>query len=309
MNIASIDIGTNTVLLLIANINKQNGKIKSLLNKYRMPRLGKGLLPGKPISEDRIAALFEVLDEYSDLIRQYECEKVIAKGTSALRIATNREEIIDAVKKRFGINIEVIHGSQEAKLSYLGAISEVESDRYLVIDIGGGSTEIIYGDKDSIEYSKSFEAGVVNLTEKFIKHDPPMPDELDLLNSQVREIFAELNGKFPNNFTAVAVAGTPTSLSCIKQDLSFYSEEKVEGSILTITDLAEMMDWFSTRTSKDILSLYPEILSGREDIILAGTIILRNILLLLRSDNVTVSARGIRYGAIFDYIIRESGSV
>lgn len=308
MNIASIDIGTNTILLLIANINTIDGKIKPLQNEYRMPRIGRGLLPGQPISEDRVEAMMQVLDEYSSMIKSHNCSRIIANATSALRLASNSGSIRAEVKSKFGIDISVISGHEEARLSYLGAVSGIEAGKYVVIDIGGGSTEIIYGSRNNIEFSKSFLGGAVNLTEQVIRHDPPSASEIQALKKVISERFTELNGKFPAGFTAIAVAGTPTSLSCVKQNLQVYDEDKVENSILTLEDIKEITDRFSKLTSKEIIELYPDIMKGREDIILCGSLILEMVMELLQTDKITVSARGIRYGAVLDFLIKGSGS-
>ncbi|MGE5431412.1 MAG: hypothetical protein ACM3QX_10070 [Syntrophomonadaceae bacterium] len=302
MNIASIDIGTNTILLLIANINTMDGKIKPLVNEYRMPRIGKGLKPGGPISDDRINAMLEVMDEYSSIIKALNCSHVAAKATSAMRLASNSSHIISLVKDKYGIDISVISGQEEARLSFLGATSGVEAEKYVVIDVGGGSTEIIYGERGNILFSKSFLGGVVSFTENHVLHDPPLKQEIEELDKAIEDKFSELKDKFPPGFSVVAVAGTPTSLSCVKQHLQHYDEDKVENSVLTTGDLKDLSEDFSKISSSEILRLYPEIMKGREDVIFAGTLILKNILKLLPAGSLIVSGRGIRYGAVIDFI-------
>jgi len=304
MNIASIDVGTNTILLLVANINTFDGKIKPLQNVYRMPRIGRGLVPGGPISGDRIDDMLEVMDEYASIIKSHNCSHVIANATSAMRLASNSSEIISIVKEKFGIEISVISGQEEARLSYLGAVSGVSAEKYVVIDIGGGSTEIIYGDRENISFSKSFQAGVVSLTENYTKNDPPTQAEIETLNKTIEEKFSEIKGKFPPGFSAVAVAGTPTSLSCVRQGLQTYDDDKVENSVLTLEDIKEISERFSKLTSQEILRLYPEIMKGREDIIFTGTLILLNLMKLLQTGNLIVSGRGIRYGAVLDFLMK-----
>ncbi|HEX2868028.1 MAG TPA: hypothetical protein VHO03_13365 [Ignavibacteriales bacterium] len=302
MNIASIDIGTNTILLLVANISTLDGKIKPLVNMYRMPRIGKGLKPGGPIAEERIEAMLNVMDEYSSIIRENNCSHIIAKATSAMRLASNSNEIISMVKEKYGIDISVITGSEEARLSFLGATSGVEAGKYVVIDVGGGSTEIIYGDKKNIQFSHSFLGGVVSFTENHIRHDPPTKPETEELDKAIEEKFIELKNKFPGGYTVVAVAGTPTSLSCVKQGLRHYDEDKVENSVLSLEDIEKMAEDFSKIPGSEILRLYPEIMKGREDVIYSGTLILKNILKLLPARSLIVSGRGIRYGAVIDFM-------
>jgi exopolyphosphatase/guanosine-5'-triphosphate,3'-diphosphate pyrophosphatase len=302
MNIASIDIGTNTVLMLIANISKDDKTIKPLLNEYRMPRIGKGLIPGGEINSDSIVRLFDVLEIYADIIKKYNCEKVIAKGTSALRLASNSSDIINKIKVQFGIEVEIISGTEEARLSYLGSISAFNSTNNIVIDIGGGSTEVIFGTNKSITYSKSFEAGAVNLTENLLKNDPPSNKELEELFNRINNVFAKLKNRFPSDALVIAVAGTPTSLSCIKQGLTVYDEEKVEGSFLYKDELHDFVSHLSKMSHSEIKSKYQEIVSGRDDIILAGTAILFLISEILNVKDIAVSGRGIRFGSIIDYL-------
>ncbi|MDP4173616.1 MAG: hypothetical protein Q8933_06585 [Bacteroidota bacterium] len=302
MNIASIDIGTNTVLMLIANISKDDKTIKPLLNEYRMPRIGKGLIPGGEINKDSIIRLFDVIEIYADIIKNYNCEKVIAKGTSALRLASNSNDIINEIKDRFGIEVEIISGTEEARLSYLGSISAFNSANNIVIDIGGGSTEVIFGTDKSITYSKSFEAGAVNLTENLLKNDPPNNKELKELFNRINNVFAELTNRFPSDALVIAVAGTPTSLSCIKQGLTIYDEEKVEGSVLYKDELRNFVSHLSKMSHSEIKSKYQEIVNGRDDIILAGTAILFLISEILNVKDIAVSGRGIRFGSIIDYL-------
>lgn len=302
MNIASIDIGTNTVLMLIANINKDDKTIKPLLNEYKMPRIGKGLVPGGAISKERIEDLFQVLNKYSVLIGDYSCNKIIAKGTSALRLASNSQEIISAIRSKFGIDVEVISGKEEARLSYIGSISAASSDTFIVIDIGGGSTEIISGSRTEIKYSKSFNVGVVSLTERYIHHDPPKPRELTLMNNIIVNTFDELRDVLPRNAAVIAVAGTPTSLSCMKMGLKKYNEEKVEGSSLTRSQLQYFINELSLLSHTEIKEKYQQIVEGRDDIILTGTMILYNLTEILNSNEIIVSGRGIRYGSLVDYL-------
>ena len=146
MIIASIDIGTNTVLLLVAEVDTVTKKINSLRNVQRIPRIGKGLSPGRRISKDSIALFYSTLSEYRDIINQFRCEKVLVSATNAFRIASNKEELVSQIKEKFGFDVHVITGEEEGKFAYLGAISDYhEENNTLVIDIGGGSTELISG--------------------------------------------------------------------------------------------------------------------------------------------------------------------
>src|SRR5690554_5142437 len=164
MNIASIDIGSNTVLLLIAEV-KGKDNFKPLLNVYEMPRISKGLKENGAINKDALDRFYNVMDKYSRIIKEHNCEKVVAKATNAFRIASNSKMIIDEVKNKYGIDIDIIRGDEEAGLSYMGAASALPSvNEKFVIDIGGGSTELIYGKGKDIIFKKSYPVGAVMLT-------------------------------------------------------------------------------------------------------------------------------------------------
>ena len=303
MNIASIDIGSNTVLLLIAEVKNEGDNFSTIKNWYRAPRLGKGIDFDGKISEESLNKFYSVLQEYSEEIINHNCGYVIAKATAAMRRARNKDEIKEYVKNNYGIDIEIISGETEAKLSYLGASSILpEVENKMVIDIGGGSTEIIYGEKDNILFRKSFQIGAVTLTDKFIRNERVTLEELEQIKDYCREIFYELPSVIPNSLPAIAVAGTPTTLSCIKQGLKTYIEEKVEGSILTIDEFNMLKDELSGLTPSERLNKYGEVISGREDVILSGVIILSHIAEILKLHEYHVTGKGIRYGAIVDYL-------
>ena len=303
MKIASIDIGSNSVLLLIAEINNRSTPLVPLINEYRTPRISKGINKSKRIGEDEISKLYGVIKEYKNIINKYNCSKIIAIATNAIRIADNSQVIIENIKEKFGIDITVISGEDEARLSFLGALSSFKdnSDK-LLIDIGGGSTEIVFGNFNSIIFKKSFPVGVVSITEKYFKHNPPLQNEIDSAKNYIESIFEELSNQQFLNAKVIAVAGTPTTLTCIKQKLTDYDENKVERSFLSKGDLNTFIREFSCSTYDEIKNKFGSIIYGREDIILAGTMILETLLSILDKENVTVSGRGLRYGAIIDFI-------
>ncbi|MCW8850176.1 MAG: hypothetical protein OQJ81_09395, partial [Melioribacteraceae bacterium] len=213
------------------------------------------------------------------------------------------EEIISAVHKELKFNIRIIPGEEEARLSYLGASSSLPNlDEKMVIDIGGGSTEIIYGNNKKISYKHSFQTGVVSLTENFIGSFPYSINSLNNAKSELTDIFKELEIKIPLHIPTIAVAGTPTTLSCIKQNISIYDEDKVEGSVLSDLDLDELKIKLQYLSGREIKHRYGQVVSGREDVLYAGTLILSHIKNMLKLDKIFVSSRGLRYGNIIDYL-------
>ena len=302
MKIASIDIGSNTVLLLIAEVDLKDKRLHPVLNVYRMPRISRGIDESKIISASSISNLLEVLSEYKIIIEKHNCSRVIVNATQALRVAQNSEEIISAIKAKFEFDVNIISGNDEAYLSFLGAQSGFELDSsVIVIDIGGASTEIVLGSNTEILFQKSFPIGVVTMTEKYL--DPPITDiNLNILEQYISEVLKEIINIDSTDADVIAVAGTPTTLACAKQSLPEYSDEKVEGFKLSKNDLNDFISVFKSMSSQSIRNKYGEIMNGREDIILAGTVILHTALKIMGKESLYVSGRGLRYGAIIDFM-------
>ncbi len=305
MTIASIDIGTNTVLLLIAEKEKSSSIFNSVLNLQRIPRIGKGLIPGGNISEEKINELYNILNEYLQIINRYKCDTVILNATNAFRIASNGMQIVNEIKDKLNLEIKIISGEEEANLSYLGATSSLKTNsNNLVIDIGGGSTELIYGKKNKIEFVHSYQVGVVSGTEKYYKNNPPLLSEQKNFIYNIKELLKEITSKNLRPENVIAIAGTPTTLACINKKLTEYDESLIEGSILKYDEMEVIINELSTLASEEIKQKYKSIVNGREDVLLAGSQILHTIMNLLNLNEVTVSARGIRYGAITDYLLK-----
>ena len=304
MIVASIDIGTNTVLLLIANVNLTTQQLIPIYEEQQMPRLGKGLQPKGEIKEEKVNLLINILSDYQQKIQSFKCEKIIVSGTNALRVANNSEKIIQLMKDKFNIKINVISGEQEAEFAFLGATSGItDYGTALIIDIGGGSTELIFGNQKQILYKKSFGLGSVAVTEKFLHHSPPTKEEIIHIKYELRKTFSEINNKFSPDLV-IGIAGTATTLACMIKGLKKFTREKVDGSIISQTELNELVNSVSELNSDEILNNYGEVLKGREDIITGGAIILSEILKLKGIIKLMVSSRGIRYGAIISELFK-----
>lgn len=303
MIIASIDIGTNTVLLLIADVNERTGKINSILNEFRIPRIGKGLIPDGSISNEKINELFKILDGYFNIINKLNCKYTLITATNAFRIASNGKEIAERITKHFNMKVNIISGDEEARLSFLGALSDKNRNGdLLVIDIGGGSTELIFGTINEIIFKKSFPVGVVSGAENYLLHDPPVHEEIERFIIFVNGIFNGLKYNIKSPDISIAIAGTPTTLACIQNKLMDFDEEKIENSKLKRTDIKYLFDKLRILSANEILNTYKSIVNGRQDVLISGSIILFQIMEILNLDEVIVSTKGIRYGAIVEYI-------
>lgn len=303
MKIASIDIGSNTVLLLICNIN-ENNNLETILNEYRMPRIAKGIKKGENISEEKISEFIKVMDEYVEIIKKFNCEKVLTTATASLRLAANSNTIINLVEKKYGFKIKVISGEEEAKYSYLGAKTSFQKDKNetVVIDIGGASTEIIYGNDTKIKYSNSFNIGSVKLTERCIKSDPPNEEEIKKMYLTLDDIFSELPEMIPAETKVICVAGTSTTISSINLGNRQFDEDEIEASVVTNGELLKIIHEMKLKTNMEILHDYGEVVKGRNDVIFAGAIIMEYLMKKLKSDKFFISGKGIRYGAVINYL-------
>lgn len=299
MIVSSIDIGTNTVILLIAEVDAPNRKIQSIYNEQRIPRIGKGLAKGGEITSNKIEELLQIIQDYKAIIEKYKCDRNYVIGTNALRIASNSKKITEEIKRKFDLNLEIIQGEDEAYLSFLGAIFNLDSaSRNLVIDIGGGSTEIIYGTLKKLDFAKSTNIGVVSATEEFLLHTPSLKKEIEELNARLKELFTEFPSKDLIFDNAIAIAGTPTTLAAIKEKLDEFDEEKIEGHFLYKEELGNLIETLSTLSNDEIVKKYKAVVKGREDVILAGTIILHHLMNHFGIEKIKVSTKGIRYGKI-----------
>ncbi len=302
MTIASIDIGTNTVLLLIAYVDPVTRKIIPLINEYRMPRIGQGTKQTGRISQERLILLYDVLNDYKSIINGCNCEKVIVTGTNAFRMAHNTPEIKDDIKKIFNFDLNVISGEDEAVYAFFGAISDLdEHSSSLVIDVGGSSTEIILGEGLNIIFKKSLQIGSVSATEQHFKSAPPTRERQDNFIADLKKLFTSFDKPIiPKK--VIAIAGTATTLACMKLGLKDFDEKKVERSRITIQDMRNIIGELSTITASEILDRYGQVMEGREDIIFAGAFILYQFMEFFEIDNILISTRGIRYGAIVKHL-------
>ena len=295
MRIASIDIGTNTALLLIAETD-DSGHIDPLIQLQRAPRIGRDVDEKKQIQQPAFERLRDVLIEYSAIIKDNKVDKVIACATSAVRDAINREELISYIKGNTGIDIEVISGETEALLTFNGGICDMPKDNYLVLDIGGGSTEISFYDSSN-EFKKfSLQLGSVRLTERYFKHNPPTKDEIVEDKKFILSEFEKLV-TIPNNVQLVGVAGTVTTLACFEQHLMEFDVKKVSGYRIPLERVQHWNNKLLSLSVEEIKSL-SNATEGRADILQAGVLILTLFMEHFSFKKVITSERGLRFGMV-----------
>lgn len=297
MNLAAIDIGTNTVLLLVASVDDA-GKITPLAYEQRIPRLGKGVDASRTLQQEAMNRVVDVLKEYQGLVAGFAVEAIVVCGTSAVRDAANRDDLAARIKAHTDWDLEALDGEQEALWSYRGAISGVpEADSATVVDIGGGSTEIIVGNRRTIKQKVSLNVGSVRLTERFFRHDPPTHPELEAAIEMVEDELSRA-GRFEfSGSRLIGVAGTATSLAMLAQGLQEFDVHAVTNYRMTTDSVNSLFQTLRGMPSGLILNLSP-VMAGRADVIVAGSLILREVMEHFRFDEVTVSERGVRYGLV-----------
>ena len=302
MRIASIDVGTNTILLLIVNVHP-SGVFDVLHDEQVIARLGKGVDKQRMISTETMERVGKFIAAYKETCNNFAVDKIIASGTSALRDAKNRSEFCSFIERKTGISIEVVSGEDEAFWTYRGAISEFldRSDNYSVIDIGGGSTEIITGDRTTIHSNVSIDIGSVRITERFFKSSPPGAYAIEEARNFIRSHIMSLRLDPVSSSYSIGVAGTVTTLAAIDQKLVEYDRKKVSGYLLTYKNIQSIFTMLKEMSNAEIQSI-PQISPGRSDIILAGILILLEYMDIARLQTITVCDRGLRYGLVLKEI-------
>ncbi|MGI8428520.1 MAG: Ppx/GppA phosphatase family protein [Solirubrobacteraceae bacterium] len=304
MRVAVVDIGTNSTRLLIAEMS--DGRVsRQLARESNVTRLGAGVDTDGRLSEDGIERVCRTLEQYRREIERHDAHRRIAVLTSAVRDAENGAEFARTVQSRYGLDPRVLTGEEEAQLTFLGATSERDpSDQTptVVIDVGGGSTELVIGSAQEAGFHVSTQAGVVRQTERHIREDPPTPAELDELSKDARKILAQGVPLAQRSAVshAIAVAGTATSLAAIAQALDPYDPDKVHGYRLTAHQCEEMLANLSS-LALDQRRAVPGLHPDRAPTIIAGVIILLQALTLFELQEVEVSEHDILRGAALEH--------
>lgn len=275
-----------------------SGQFNLIRDEHAIVRLGENVDKTRKITDEAYARLSSTLTKYKSIIDELQVADIAACGTSALRDALNRDEILAKVKNDFDINISIIEGSREAELTYLGATFDLPSVNGLtsVIDIGGGSTEIAFGENTEYKFGRSIDVGAVRLTEKGL-------NDTNSVESLLQTTFSDIE----TPVRVIAVAGTPTTLAAMKLGLLEFDREKVDHCKLTLEEVKAYLDILTSQPPSTILEIYPVIPPGRVDILPAGTGILLEAMKFLKVESVSVSTGGLRYGIALDALATLSG--
>jgi exopolyphosphatase/guanosine-5'-triphosphate,3'-diphosphate pyrophosphatase len=289
-----IDVGTNSARLLVADVTE--GRVSPVERRSRVTRLGRGVDLSGRLSAEAIEDACEAIGDYVTAYRELGAETVDAIATSAVRDAENGSAFVAELRERFALSARVLDGEEEARLTYLGATADrPPAEPTLVVDIGGGSTELIVGTGTEISFHTSLQAGVVRHSERHIGSDPPTAVELESLAADVRGLIEAAVGDGVEAKAGIAVAGTPTSLAAVEMELEPYDPTRVHGHVLSLPSIQRMLSRLaSTPLSQrvEIPGLHPD----RAPTIVAGVVILVEAMRAFGLERIEVSEHDILYG-------------
>jgi exopolyphosphatase / guanosine-5'-triphosphate,3'-diphosphate pyrophosphatase len=275
-HVAAIDCGTNSIRLLIAEPDGSGG-LRDLDRRLEIVRLGQGVDATGEFHPDALQRTFAAVDHYAELIKKANVpvEKVHFVATSASRDAKNRDSFFAGIKQRLGVLPDVISGETEARLSFVGALSRVtpEGEPVLVMDIGGGSTELITGSAaGEMRSAISLDIGSVRVTERFLRQNPVADDDLARATGYVDDLLAESGVDFASIGTWIGVAGTATTLAGLYLELEHYDRERVHGAVIPLPAVQELLYRLARLTVEEIRAL-PSMHPGRADVITGGALV------------------------------------
>ncbi|AXJ00881.1 exopolyphosphatase / guanosine-5'-triphosphate,3'-diphosphate pyrophosphatase [Cyclonatronum proteinivorum] len=333
---AAIDIGTNTVLLLIAE-EQSDGRLRVIREEQRIPRLGRGVDRDRRLHPESMGRVIKVLREYRELIgvaqARYGLEgqavMPVVTATSAVRDAQNRQDFLEEVKAQTGWEIRLLSGEEEASATYRGALRVLpataaqKATHALVLDIGGGSTEAAFGPFDfsgAPEMFRSVDAGCVRFTERYLQPEAsaddksypesgycPTPQQIEACREAIADalqpmapVKQSLQAAKQAGKTSImaGVAGTVISLAFMELGLDDYSATAINGNRISLEQLQHRIAWASSKTPAEMEHAFPTVMEGRADIVLSGLLILQEAMRYFGFDQLLVSTGGIRHGVV-----------
>ena len=299
MKIGALDVGTNTVLMLVAETTPDGGA-RRVLDLARITRLGQGVDHNHRLDPQAALRTLDTIAEFVAQARSAGAEKIVAVGTATVRDAADGEDFIRRVRERAGVELEIVSGETEAWLSYLAVTRGLRLDpaqRLLIIDIGGGSTEFIRAEPGAKLQVASLQIGSVRLTERIIHHDPPTTREAADLRLAIDAELTGLGWKLETDLL-VGIAGTVTTVCAVALEMETYDPDRVHGYRLLRTDVERVLRLFGSMPLEErrkLKGLDP----ARADVIFAGTAILERVMSEAGVDSVTVSDQGVRWGLVW----------
>jgi exopolyphosphatase / guanosine-5'-triphosphate,3'-diphosphate pyrophosphatase len=299
---AILDIGTNSIKFFLFSV--ENGKSTTIIDTNNISRLGEGLQKTGVISDEAMDRNIKVLGEFIEKAKEHEVQEIIAVGTMCLRTAQNSDLFVKRALEELDLEISVIPGKEEARLSYLAVLSTIgKTDKNVVVfDTGGGSTEFIFGRGVDLNDRISLNLGAIHPTEEFLLSDPVTDSELNEMLDHMKSFFSE---KITNTKAdhLIGIGGTVTSMGAVMHKMVKYDPSVIQGSKMSLTEVKEQLKLYQGRTieeRKQIPGLQPK----RADVILAGAGIIKTIMEIFRIEAFTISDRGLRHGLMFDRYLK-----
>jgi exopolyphosphatase / guanosine-5'-triphosphate,3'-diphosphate pyrophosphatase len=298
MRVAAIDLGTNSTRLLVADVD--DGGIDEVVRRLKVTRLGEGVDERKRLLPAPIARVRNVLTDFRREAEQLGAERSLAIATSAVRDAENGEAFLGEVEWSYGFATRLLTGVEEAQLTFSGvSVGRELPDGTLVLDIGGGSTELVVGGPGSLGFHESLDLGCVRMTERFLRSDPPTDDQLEACAHAARELLADRVTDELRPAGAIGVAGTITSIAALDLGLDEYDPDQVHGHYVSRDRVARQLDRLASlplAERRDVPALDPD----RAPVIVAGAVILQEALDRFGLDGIEASERDILDGAALE---------
>jgi len=299
---AILDMGTNSIKFLLFSINE--GKANTIIDTNNISRLGEGLQKTGMISNEAMDRNIKVLEDFIKTAREYKVKDIIAVGTMCLRTAKNRDVFLKRVKDELNLEIAVIPGEEEARLSYLAVLSTIgKTDKNVVVfDTGGGSTEFIFGKGTDLNDRISLNLGAIHPTEEFLLSDPVRDIELNKMLTYMADFFSKKIETKKADYL-VGIGGTVTSMGAVMHKMVEYDPDIIQGSEMSLKEVQNQIKLYQNKTieeRKQIPGLQPK----RADVILAGAGIIKTIMEIFEVETFTISDRGLRHGLMFDKYLK-----
>ena len=292
---AAIDVGTNSVLLLVAE-RGADGRFVAVDEALEMTRLGEGVDRTRRLTERAIEETVAAVRAFAERARRLGAAQIAVVSTSAARDAENGAEFLRRLRDEAGVQVEILSGEDEAALTYASAASDFGPGPLWAIDVGGGSTELIGGEDGAIRFCRSFDVGAVRLTERYIASDPPAPEELGRVEETLRAVFSALPA-LERGTKLVGIAGTVTTLCTLWLGLDAYDGRRVHGQRMPIGAVEELERRLAAMPLEE-RQQFPGLPRRRADVIVAGATILRVAMQVLGFSEVIVSDKGVRWGLL-----------
>jgi exopolyphosphatase/guanosine-5'-triphosphate,3'-diphosphate pyrophosphatase len=299
MRFAVIDVGTNSVKLHVGERTAENAW-QTVTDRAVVTRLGQGLDEDGVLQAEPIRRTADAVVDMVEEARQLGAEEIAAVATAGMRIAKNSAELIDAVRNRCGVEIEVISGEEEARLAYIAATSELDlgQGQLVVFDTGGGSSQFSFGRPGHVDERFSVDVGAARYTARFGLGSVVSDDTLVEAREAISTDLARLDGR-PRPDALVGMGGANTNLAAVRHELAAYDPDVIHGTVLDREEIDRQIELYRQRTAdarREIVGLQP----ARAEVILAGALIVRTVLEKLQCDALTVSDRGLRHGVLVE---------